>query len=91
MRKLLGDTRVIRNGRKLYAIKQNAQTMLALDQEHGSFAKYLRSHGDFDATLTSLRRDFKFLGPSGIYYFLYVVGEPVLPHAEFEARYRKKG
>ena len=33
--------------------------------------------------------DFKFMGPSGIYVFLYVVGEDVIPHEEFEKLYRK--
>ena len=83
------DTRVIRNYRKLAAIVSNAQKMIALDQEHGSFQKYLRSQDDFDATLTMIRKDFKFMGPTGIYFFLWVVGEEVPPHAEFEATYRK--
>jgi hypothetical protein len=29
------------------------------------------------------------MGPTGIYYFLWVVGEKVPPHEEFEAAYRK--
>jgi hypothetical protein len=29
------------------------------------------------------------MGPFGVYYFLYVVGEEVPPHEEFEATYRK--
>lgn len=86
---LAKDTRVIRNRRKLEAIVSNAQKMLELDGEYGSFQKYLRSQGDFDGTLTALRKDFKFMGPTGIYYFLYVVGEKVPPHEEFEATYRK--
>ena len=86
---LAEDTRVIRNRRKLEAIVSNAQKMLELDGEYGSFQKYLRSQGDFDGTLTALRKDFKFMGPTGIYYFLYVVGEKVPPHDEFEATYRK--
>ena len=86
---LTKDTRVIRNYRKLAAIVSNAQKMIALDEEYGSFQKYLRSHGDFDATLNTLRKDFKFMGPTGIYFFLYVVGEQVPPHNEFEAAYRK--
>ena len=86
---LAKDTRVIRNRRKLEAIVNNAQKMLELDEEYGSFQKYLRSHGDFDGTLTAIRKDFKFMGPMGIYYFLYVVGEEVPPHEEFEATYRK--
>jgi 3-methyladenine DNA glycosylase Tag len=86
---LTKDTRVIRNYRKLNAIVSNAQTMIALDEQHGSFKNYLRSQTDFDATLNTIRNDFKFMGPTGIYYFLYVVGEQVPPHDEFEAMYRK--
>jgi 3-methyladenine DNA glycosylase Tag len=86
---LTKDTRVIRNYRKLSAIVSNAQKMIDLDNEYGAFQKYLRSQGDFDATLNTLRKDFKFMGPTGIYYFLYVVGEPVPSHDEFEAAYRK--
>jgi 3-methyladenine DNA glycosylase Tag len=85
---LAKDERVIRNRRKLEAIINNARQMLALDREYGSFQRYLRSHGDFEATLQAMRRDFKFMGPTGVYFFLYVVGEPVPPHEEFRARYR---
>ena len=87
---LMGDTRVVRNFRKLNAIVHNAQKMIDLDKEHGSFQNYLRAHGDFDATLNAIRKDFKFMGPSGIYVFLYVIGEDVIPHEEFESLYRKK-
>ena len=86
---LTKDTRVIRNYRKLSAIVSNAQKMLALEDEYGTFQKYLRSQGNFDPTLTTIRKDFKFMGPTGIYYFLWVVGEKVPPHEEFEATYRK--
>ncbi len=83
------DTRVIRNYRKLNAIVFNAQKMLSLDEEYVGFQNYLRSQDDFDSTLNMIRKDFKFMGPMGIYYFLYVVGEDVPPHEEFEAAYRK--
>jgi len=86
---LTQDTRVIRNYRKLNAVVFNAQQMIALDQQHNGFKNYLRSQIDFDATLTMIRKDFKFMGPTGVYYFLYVVGEDVPPHEEFEATYRK--
>lgn len=89
LEQLSADTRVIRNYRKLAAIVSNAQKMLDLESQHGSFQAYLRSHGDFDATLQAIRKDFKFMGPSGIYYFLYVVGEKVPSHDQFEATYRK--
>jgi DNA-3-methyladenine glycosylase I len=86
---LAQDTRVIRNRRKLEAIVSNAQKMIDLDREHGTFKKYLRSQDSFDATLKMMKKDFKFMGPTGIYYFLWVVGEEVPPHDEFEAAYRK--
>jgi DNA-3-methyladenine glycosylase I len=86
---LTQDKRVIRNYRKLSAIVDNARKMIDLENEHGSFQAYLQSHGDFDATLKGIRKDFKFMGPTGIYYFLYVVGEEVPPHEVFEATYRK--
>jgi len=84
---LAEDTRVIRNRRKLGAIVTNAQRMIALDKEHGGFQNYLRAHDSFDATLKAIRKDFKYMGPSGIYYFLYVVSEPVIPYEEYKAQY----
>ena len=45
------DRRVIRNRRKLSAIVSNAQRMVELDEEHGGFQKYLRSHPDFSSTV----------------------------------------
>jgi len=83
------DRRVVRNYRKLTAIVSNAKKILELDKEHGSFQQYLRSHGSFDATLKAIRKDFKFMGPSGIYVFLYVISEEVIPHDEFERQYKK--
>jgi DNA-3-methyladenine glycosylase I len=86
---LAQDARVIRNRRKLEAIVHNARQMIRLDQEYGSFHGYLRAHEGFDATLKAMKVDFKFMGPTAVYYFLYVVGEEVPPHSEFEATYRK--
>ena len=81
------DERVIRNRRKLAAIVHNAQRIIDLDQEHGSFKDYLRSHGDFEATLKAMRKDFKFMGPFGVFYFLYVIKEEVPPYEQFRAKY----
>jgi DNA-3-methyladenine glycosylase I len=81
------DRRVIRNYRKLMAITSNARKILVLDKQYGSFQKYLRAQGDFEETIKALRADFKFLGPFGIYYFLYVVGERVPSHETFRKMY----
>jgi 3-methyladenine DNA glycosylase Tag len=74
---IAADPRVIRNRRKIEAIVDNARVMLDLEEEHGSFKAYLRSHGGFEPTVTDLRKRFKFLGEMGAFYFLYVVGEEV--------------
>ena len=82
---LVQDTRVIRNRRKLRAVVNNAARMIELEAEHGTFRDYLRSHGSFDETVADLRQQFSFLGDTGSYVFLYVVGEQVPPHDEWEA------
>ena len=86
---LTRDARVIRNRRKLSAIVFNARKIIELDEKHGTFQQYLQAHEGFDSTLKAIRTDFKFMGPTGIYLFLYSVGEEVIPPAEFEKQYRK--
>jgi DNA-3-methyladenine glycosylase I len=81
--RLAEDTRIIRNRRKIEATITNAETMLALDGEPGGFTGWLRSHDGFDATVAALRGEFRFLGDTGTYFFLYVVGERVPPHEEW--------
>ena len=83
---LTQDKRVIRNRRKLEAIVGNARKIIDLDDEHGTFKEYLRSHEDFDATVKDLRKQFKFLGEMGCYHFLYVIGEEVPSYEEWRRR-----
>ena len=87
--RLTQDTKVIRNRRKLESIVGNAQRLLELDSEFGGFQKYLRSHSDFASLVKDLRKQFKFLGEMGCYYYLYVVGEEVPPHDEWQASLKK--
>jgi 3-methyladenine DNA glycosylase Tag len=77
------DTRVIRNRRKIEAIVDNARLMLDLEEEHGGFQSYLRSHDNFEACAADLRKKFKFMGDTGAFYFLYVVGEEVPPYEDW--------
>ena len=72
---ITGDTRVIRNRRKIEATVENARRMLELEAQHGGFRRYLRSHGGFEGTVADLRKQFKFLGDMGCFHFLYVVDE----------------
>ena len=79
---LAADTRIIRNRRKIEATVSNAETMLELNDQFGSFRKYLRSHEEFASTVGDLKKRFKFVGDMGAYYFLHVVGQEVPPHEE---------
>jgi 3-methyladenine DNA glycosylase Tag len=86
--RLVQDTRIVRNRRKIEATVDNAVEMLALDREHKGFREYLRSHHSFDETVADLKRRFRFLGDTGSYYFLHVVGEKVPSHEEWMASRR---
>lgn len=74
---LATDPRIIRNRKKVDAIVDNARKMIELDEEYGGFLDYLRSHGGFEPTVKDLRKNFRFLGDTGAFIFLYVVGQPV--------------
>ncbi len=82
------DRRIIRNRKKVEAIVDNARRMVELDEEHKGFRNYLRSHGGFEGTVKDLRKNFRFMGEMGSFYFLYVVGETV---PEYEAWCRSRG
>src|SRR5436190_1675631 len=86
--RLAQDTRIVRNRRKIQATVDNAVEMMALDREHKGFRNFLRSQGSFEETVTALKRHFGFLGDSGSYYFLYVVGEKVPSHEDWMASRR---
>jgi 3-methyladenine DNA glycosylase Tag len=81
--RLVADPRIIRNRRKVEGTIHNARTLLELDREHGGFATYLRSKPDYDSLAADMRRRFKFLGDTGIYYFLWVVSTPVPEYEEW--------
>jgi DNA-3-methyladenine glycosylase I len=87
--RLAADTRIIRNRRKIEATITNAEALLALDAQPGGFVGWLRSRGEFDATVAALRSEFRFLGDMGAYYLLYVVQEPVPPHEEWMETHQK--
>jgi 3-methyladenine DNA glycosylase Tag len=83
--RLAEDTRIVRNRKKIEATIDNAGEIIVLDREFGGFRGYLRSHGGFEAVVKDLVKRFRFLGETGAYYFLYVVGEDVPPHEEWMA------
>lgn len=85
--RLAADTRIVRNRRKIEATVDNAVEFVEIEKEFGSVRRYLRSFDDFEAVVADLRKRFRFLGDTGAYYFLYVVGERVPAHGEWEHRH----
>ncbi|HUQ41619.1 MAG TPA: DNA-3-methyladenine glycosylase I [Candidatus Limnocylindrales bacterium] len=84
---LTKDERVIRSRPKIAAIVHNAGVITAIEREMG-FKKYLRSFDDYESLEKDLKKRFKFLGPSGIYHFLWSVKQPV---PEFAVWARSRG
>ena len=80
---LAADTAIVRNRRKIAATVHNAQRLIELDDEYDGIQNYLRSHGDFYAVLKDVRKQFKYMGDTGAYYWLYVLGEDVPDYDEF--------
>jgi DNA-3-methyladenine glycosylase I len=71
--RLMTDTRVIRNRKKLDAIVANAGELILTEREFGSIANYFASFPDTEALIKDLHRRFAFLGESTARYFLYSV------------------
>ena len=75
---LVQDTRIVRNRRKIEATIHNADTILRLsDGNMKGLQSWLRSFEDYDQLVAAIRKEFKFMGPSGIFMWLWVVGEDI--------------
>ena len=75
--RLLKDDGMIRSAKKIAGVIGNARAVQEVQQEFGSFAKYLqavRANGE-EALLKDLRKRFAFLGESSSVMFLFSVGE----------------
>ncbi len=77
--RLLQDSGIVRNRRKIEATIENARSMWDLVQVHGSFHNYLRTLDplDYPGRRKELIRRFKHLGATGVFVFLYIVDEEV--------------
>lgn len=84
--RLMQNPEVIRNRAKIEGIVLNARRVLELEKVHGSFKNYLKSLGSFENQLKGLHKEFKFMGESSAYYFLWRVGEKVPEWQEWENR-----
>lgn len=83
VRRLMKDTGIVRNERKIRSTIHNAVQILELRKEYGSFGKYL---SDFDGRERELQNDlqerFQHVGKSTARMFLWSVGYPLTPNAE---------
>lgn len=89
--RLMRDEHIIRNRKKIEAVIHNAGELINIEREYGSVKRYLESLGPYDAVAKDLHKRFKFMGGSGAYHFLYVVGEPVPGHEEWMAAHPGSG
>ena len=77
--RLTADAGIIRNGRKIEGTLHNARVMRDLSAQHGSFHSYLRSLDGlpYPERSNTLAKQFKWLGKTGTYFFLWSVAEDV--------------
>ena len=76
--KLMNDTRIVRNGRKIMSVPANASWLLSLAKEHGSAAKFFSDWPDQDyiGLLDVLKKNASGLGGGTAMYFLRRMGKP---------------
>ncbi len=80
---LAEESSIVRSRKKIEGTVANAQTMLALEREYAGFANYLHAFPSYDALRADIRKRFKFVGDLSVYYFLFRIGEPVPPYADW--------
>ena len=86
IRKLLADTGIVRNEKKIRATVYNAGKFILIGKEAGSFEKYLKSFGkDEERLQIDLRERFHHLGPSSARMFLWLSGYKLTPNADEKA------
>lgn len=78
LERLSQDRGIVRNRQKIAATVENAGLMKQLIEGYGSFKQYLDSlQGNYYERSEVLRGQFKHLGRTGVFVFLYCVNEEV--------------
>ncbi|MBC7906879.1 MAG: DNA-3-methyladenine glycosylase I [Rhodospirillaceae bacterium] len=82
--RLMGDACIIRNGRKIDAVIENARRLQALRGSHGSFSAWIRQHHPRakDDWVKLFKQTFVFMGVEVVNEFLMSIG--FLPGAHRE-------
>ncbi|MBC5804629.1 MAG: hypothetical protein DLM53_06250 [Candidatus Eremiobacter antarcticus] len=79
VRRILATPGVVHSERKVQATIHNTRTLQALEREHGSVRKYLRSFRSYQDLSADLQERFSHIGEISAYYFVFRVGETVPP------------
>lgn len=83
VKRLMKDTGIVRNEKKIRATVYNAAQFLEIKKEFGSFGAYLAHFGKKERDLqTDLRERFHHVGASTSRMFLWASGYPLTPTAE---------
>ena len=88
--RLMGDTRIVRNRRKILATIHNAREMERIVREHGSVATWLDSldkSNNYTMVIKRLLSTFKHLGSTSAPLWLYSVGEEIDIDALVKSRF----
>jgi DNA-3-methyladenine glycosylase I len=82
-KRLMADTGIVRNEKKIEGTIRNAGEFLKLEKEFGSFQKYLDSFGkDEERMLSAVQERFEHVGPSTVRIFLRSSGCDLTPTRE---------
>jgi DNA-3-methyladenine glycosylase I len=80
VKRLLSDSGIVRNRKKISATIHNAREFKRLAEEHGGFRRWLSGFdksSNYKKVVKQLQASFKHVGPSTAHIFLYSVGEDI--------------
>jgi DNA-3-methyladenine glycosylase I len=78
--RLMGDTSIVRNRRKILATIENARTFMRIAEESGSFKEWFTSldkSDNYAGAMKELQKTFKHVGKTTAHIFIYTVGEDI--------------
>jgi DNA-3-methyladenine glycosylase I len=75
--RVLACNGVLRVPRKVQATIANAQALLGIERDFGSFHAYAASFPNYAALAKDMKKRFAFLGDMNVWYVLFRCGEPV--------------
>jgi DNA-3-methyladenine glycosylase I len=78
--RLMNDSGIIRNQRKILATIYNAKAILKIQKEYGSFFKFIKQIDTENDTVKEMKKHFKFMGKETVSCFLMGCGRIAVPH-----------